>query len=479
MKKKLRLSTSILRKAGASQTSIPSYWDAESAADEYHTHYKPYIERLHALLRSKRQGKGAHPDDWQIDTTKPENLRPTPDPKLTDSHMAAIHHTVRALLNEGILSPFEIASKDAISNPETSEDEHHNNGDYSLQDWSKLHGTKLGQAGMMQGGGRLYVNINHKLADGTTVRIPFYFSTGLGGKDKDDGDSERVPKLGFYPHAGTGSHWIHKDTVKKERGDYDTPRAGMTNSYHNPVIAYYKGILDSTLGKHLKEYGEAVDSYGRAIDTSSAISPSYATYDIVKGSGNDTAWRERAIARKNSHISDWISNPNKSADDQKFIETEFTGPTSGRTITDVDNPNTTNHGRRWQELIQRIYDTGGDRTHIDNTTGRYMGWLSSVLNKIPSRNKSIEQNGVRMPNAPTIGTASNPNRNPSAGLTEQHPMVAHAIKTYDIGKKFGSDLMSRLTPKAPQSPTLPSPAGQPASKSFSPFPFAIWSPAYT
>lgn len=536
MKKKLRLSTSILRKAGASPVSIPSYWDAESAADEYHTHYKPAVKRILDNIRQKslewkrRSFTGAR-DEWGViprDGQGRRTVEPTyelqphdgPDiwqthvmgeagkknPDETDMFAARFNHVVRALHHEGILSPIRLAEEEVLANPLHDDDGHNALGHLSLSDIAQLHGTERGHAAIAQHGGRILVHVKHKLANGKTIRIPFYFSTGEGDKDRDDKDHERVPNLSFYTHAGsTPALWVHKDAVSKDQRDNASREGGMTNNYHNPVIAYYQGVLNSTLAPILRDYAVATKKYGWKTDDNAdasfpgrlpdqtclrGIVPDYAQYNDHKDSDRDGEIYNKDIgdklsddtshsaqARYNDFIQDWMDDESDPA--AKLVRDRLGGVDNSAKGTRHQN------GFGWGKLLSDMYFKikGIDRRNGQKrTSGAYFNWLSKTLNQNKSKNKDIEQNGIRMPDVPHIGAGETHTFNPSKGLTEQHPMIAAASKAVDVGKKFGSDLMSRLTPKAPQSPvppSPPSPTGQPASKSFSPFPFAIWSPAYT
>lgn len=459
------------------QKSIPEYTTPESAADSYRYFYRPYIQKLHATLRGSNRPR-SNPDNWQ--GSPPYGQQDTRDSNLTDSFMARMHHVVRGLIKEGILSPIQLASPEAMANPQKTSSEHYRDGEYTLQDWSQLHGTPVGYSGIAARDDRLLVHVNHKLADGTSIRIPFYFSTGQGDKDTADAWHEPVPSLGFYPHAGFGLGWIHKNVVHKDRENTDqkTPWAGMTNSYHNPVISYYKGILDATIGAELKKYAMETKSRAPIVEkfdpnhpdnsrriqnaVSAAlkrVAPSVAGYDTVRGEDMYAQDRRvRILDRLNGPIVDWLKNHISSSDIPviRYYGQNHTTPKG-------------TYGSRWAELVEKMKTKEVPSPH---TAGRYFGWLSGALNSNPSQNAHIEQNGVRMPvtpDAPPIGSEENPITNPSKGLSAPHPMVAHAVKTYGIGHQFGSALMDRLTPKAAWTDTS---SPQPTVKSF--FSFAIW-----
>ena len=64
------------------QKAIPAYTTPESAADSYRYFYRPYIQKLHAILRGSNRPR-SNPDNWQ--GSLPYGQQDTRDPNLTDS----------------------------------------------------------------------------------------------------------------------------------------------------------------------------------------------------------------------------------------------------------------------------------------------------------------------------------------------------------------------------------------------------------
>lgn len=111
---------------------------------------------------------------------------------------------------------------------------------------SQLFGLPENHVPVTQIEDRLFVRMNHQLADGRSIPLTFYTSSGLAQKD-----SVRPGEWYFVP--GMTTNWFGKYTSPDAKYFSDLPyhqrnKNGMENSYGNPVLAYYKNWLDTNLG---------------------------------------------------------------------------------------------------------------------------------------------------------------------------------------------------------------------------------------